>query len=148
MPKGFKKDGTKSGFKKGNIPWNKNLTKETDLRVLKNGQKISKSMKGNPLIIGTKSSRWRKEEKYQRNNRWHIRINVNDSPIRQSRWIAESCLERSLKKGEIVHHINEDPSDDRPENLYVFSTRGDHIGYHNLKNKPILVSNITKSNNK
>lgn len=52
------------------------------------------------------------------------------------------CLQRELKTDEEVHHINEDKLDDRPENLYIFATKGEHTKHHNLKNPPILISNI------
>lgn len=39
---------TNSGSKKGSIPWNKGLTKETDIRVLNNALAVSQSTKGKP----------------------------------------------------------------------------------------------------
>lgn len=39
----------KSKFKKSRIPWNKGLTKETDLRVAKNGHGTSLGKRGKPL---------------------------------------------------------------------------------------------------
>ena len=57
--------------------------------------------------------------------------------------VAEKILERYLDKKEIVHHINSVRNDDRPENLYLFATKGEHISYHNTKGiKKELASNI------
>jgi hypothetical protein len=62
--------------------------------------------------------------------------------------VAEKMLGRSLLKGEIVHHLNEVTTDNRPENLFVFPTRGEHQKFHNklrwLKKYPFSIE-IKKS---
>jgi hypothetical protein len=45
------------------------------------------------------------------------------------------------KKTEVVHHINEDKTDNRPENLRVMKDK-EHRAYHGRKNKEILKSNL------
>lgn len=67
---------------------------------------------------------------------------MNGKRIRYARYVAEQCLQRKLTKEEIVHHINEEPSDDRPENLYLFANQSEHMRHHGWKIKPILISNI------
>jgi len=47
--------------------------------------------------------------------------------IREHRLVCESLLGRRLRPAEVVHHRNDDPSDNRPENLQVYDTNADHL---------------------
>jgi hypothetical protein len=46
------------------------------------------------------------------------------------RVIVENFIGRSLTRQENVHHINEIRTDNRIENLYLFSSRSEHMAYH------------------
>lgn len=45
----------------------------------------------------------------------------------------EEILGRSLHKNEVVHHKDEDPTNNNPDNLEVM-TRSEHISLHNRLN--------------
>lgn len=50
--------------------------------------------------------------------------------ILEHRFVMEKVLGRKLKDREVVHHINENPLDNRPENLMLFPSKADHSRYH------------------
>ncbi|QOJ37088.1 MAG: HNH endonuclease [Nitrospira sp.] len=50
----------------------------------------------------------------------------------QHRLVAQRTIGRPLRSGEIVHHLNGDKRDNRPENLEVLSSQSQHARLHNL----------------
>lgn len=56
--------------------------------------------------------------------------------VREHILVAEKHLGRPLKDGEVVHHINENKKDCRPENLMVFQSQSDHMRYHWMMRNP------------
>ena len=47
------------------------------------------------------------------------------------RVVAEKMLGRSLKRGEVVHHIDGNKRNNSPENLMIFSSQAEHAKWHN-----------------
>jgi hypothetical protein len=70
-------------------------------------------------------------------------INRDKRVITRYRYIVEQIIGRKLSSKETVHHINGNRIDDRPENLYLFSSEQKHQTYHqNLIH--LILSNIDK----
>lgn len=52
--------------------------------------------------------------------------------ILEHRYIASEMLGRPLKKAETVHHLDENKTNNNPENLVVFRTSADHSRFHKI----------------
>ena len=82
------------------------------------------------LQVGGRNPNW-KGGRYKCKSTGYIFVYLrNGERTREHRIVAESMLGRRLKKGEVVHHINGDPSDNRPQNLEIFASHAEHMKIH------------------
>jgi len=115
---------------KGKIPWNKGK-KRPEISMENhpnwNGGRI-KNHQGYTLVL--------KPEYYRSDSNGYIREQI---------LIVEKYIGRKLKKSWVIHHINQDKSDNRPENLFIFETTSEHTSWHGLNRSGksgALVSNL------
>jgi hypothetical protein len=67
-------------------------------------------------------------------------IYVDGKRVREHRWLMEQHLGRKLERWEHVHHINDDSSDNRLENLEVLSNADHQRKEYQFRKKLISVS--------
>lgn len=101
--------GVGFGFKKGYIPWNKG--KKGTYKVRRTKNKLQKRM--------VRGYVWVLYEK-------HPFANAKGY-VCEHRLVMEKFLGRLLTKKEVIHHINMNKSDNRIENLQLFSSRQEHM---------------------
>lgn len=69
--------------------------------------------------------------------------------VPEHRLVVEKALGRFLETTEIIHHIDENPQNNKIENLYLFVRRPDHAIYHRFvkrgKCERIVHSNIIQT---
>lgn len=99
-------------------PWNKG---KTGLQVAWN--------KGITVFEGPNHPQWRGG--VRKHSAGYISIwTGNSSSKLEHRKVMEEYLGRELSPDEVVHHINEDISDNRIENLQLFENNSAHIRHH------------------
>jgi len=125
MPKGIYKRAKgfvpKSAFKKGCIPWNKGKCQSREW-IEKRVQKMR----------GKNNPNWKGGRKI--NHYGYILIHKPEHPyhnydnyVFEHRLIMEQYLGRYLTKEERLHHINGITTDNRIENLILFSNNSEHF---------------------
>jgi len=52
--------------------------------------------------------------------------------------VMEDIIGRPVSKGEVIHHEDEDPRNDNPSNLRLFSSQREHAAYHQQRKAAAL----------
>lgn len=108
------------------------------LRKGKHNSPATEFKKGKIKPRGEKSHKWKGGRR--KSAKGYIRIyNPNhlfctkDGYVLEHRLVMEEYLDRYLKPKEVVHHINNNPPDNRIENLKLFANDSEHRKFHFLK---------------
>ena len=108
-------------------------------------KKVSNGLKGRPGMCGEDNPNYR-------GGRWvdakgYVWLSIKGRSVQEHRHLMEAHLGRSLTSDECVHHINENPGDNRIENLQVMS-HVEHLIVHKSTLTPEDVICIRESTEK
>lgn len=101
----------------------------TNKVLRRNGVKMRRNgPKDGPLHPGWKGGRHVNKDGYvELYTPDHPRAHKHTRYVLEHRLVMEQVIGRYLEPGEVVHHKNGDKTDNRPENLELFSTNAEHL---------------------
>lgn len=133
-------------FKKGQKPWNKGLTKESDKRVKNMIEKTNKTKTlNNSFISGKKHYNWKGGTIIQEGYRYilipeHPRAKSKKGYVAEHVLVMEKHLGRLLKSEEVVHHIDRNKLNNTISNLFLFPNDKLHLSFHKMRIKNIILT--------
>ena len=131
-------------------PWNKNTKgiMKANKTSFKKGEHFSpKTEFKKGQYLGINHPRWKNGEKIS--TQGYTLLNQPSHPkadkhgyVKRANLIVEKHINRFLKKGELVHHVNKNRLYDNPMNLICFINQSAHIRFHhnphNVKPREII----------
>lgn len=96
---------------------------------------------------GTRAAHWQGGTSTDEDGRvewhmpWHHRANDKGYVFRYV-VVAELMLQRPLLPDEVVHHDDEDPSNDHPTNLIVCANQAEHARIHGKRRSPEMMARM------
>lgn len=88
-------------------------------------------------LSGEKAAHWKGGRRLT--TQGYVALRINGKDVVEHRFIMEEIVGRKLLKHEVVHHINHNRTDNRPENLMLL-TNSYHTKHHTIerwKNNPL-----------
>jgi hypothetical protein len=121
----------------GMKPWNKGkswakITKDLISKRKKERDKQTKQLYLDWLISGKvgKIPLMPGRKRASNGNAYHRVLDKDGKEYPEHRLMIELALNRRLKRGEVVHHVNGSIQDNRFENLCLFEKEKYHLAYH------------------
>lgn len=75
---------------------------------------------------------------------WHHRAD-NKGYVFRYVIVAELGLGRPLKPGEVIHHLDGDPTNDHPDNLQVLTSQAEHARIHGLQRSTTQITRMREA---
>ena len=87
-------------------------------------------------IGGELSGRWKGGRRQYPCQKGYVMLSIGPNKrVFEHRYVMENHIGRKLKPKEVIHHLNENPSDNRIENLVLCKSSGEHHAKYHSKNR-------------
>ena len=87
----------------------------------------SLALAGNRFINGHNRRGCGERDWFVNQGRWYVTTRSADKPMLWSHVVMWDKIGRPVRDGEIVHHKDEDPTNDDPDNLVLYSSHREHM---------------------